>query len=172
VFIENMTLPEFSSTQCVSGPLRVFVMNNHDSQYDLIIGMDVLQILGIDIHNSSKTIVWDTLCVLFKPQDYFKGALAQSMIDAMAGSSDPTKGYKSKDIKSSLYEQQDPNFVAQQQKHLTSSQRQDLAVLLSKYPKLFSGKLGHYPHCKVHLELKDDAVPARCRPYPVPKHHQ
>jgi hypothetical protein len=27
VFIENMTLPEFSSTQCVSGPLRVFVMN-------------------------------------------------------------------------------------------------------------------------------------------------
>jgi Reverse transcriptase (RNA-dependent DNA polymerase) len=47
-----------------------------------------------------------------------------------------------------------------------------LAVLLSKYPKLSSGKLGRYPHCKVHLELRDDAKPAQCRPYPGPKHHQ
>jgi Reverse transcriptase (RNA-dependent DNA polymerase) len=172
VFIENMTLPEFSSTQRISGPLRVFVMNNNDSKYDLIIGMDVMQILGIDIHNSTKTIVWDTLRVPFKPQDYFKGAMTQNMIDALVGSSDPTEGYKSKTIKSALYEEKDPHFVAQQQKHLTSSQRQDLAVLLSKYPKLFSGKLGHYPHRKVHLELREDAKPARCRPYPVPKHHE
>jgi hypothetical protein len=74
-------------------------------------------------------------------------------------------------MKSSSYEQHD-HVVAQQQKHLTPSQRQDLAVLLLKYPKLFSGKLGRYPHRKVHLELRKDAQPTRCRPYPVPKHHQ
>jgi Reverse transcriptase (RNA-dependent DNA polymerase) len=174
VLIENMTLPEFLSTQRVSGPIRAFVMNNNESQYDLIIGMDVMQILGIDIHNSTKTIVWDTLRVPFKPEDYFKGAFPHSLIDAMMGSPDPadTDGYKSKTIKSSSYEQHDPHVVAQQQKHLTPSQRQDLAVLLSNYPKLFSGKLGRYPHRKVHLELRKDAQPARCRPHPVPKHHQ
>jgi hypothetical protein len=92
----------------------------------------------------------------------------------MMGSTDPAdnEGYKSKTIKSSLYEEQDPHFVAQQQKHLTPSQRQDLTVLLSKYPKLFSGKLGKYPHCKVHLELREDAKLTQCRPYLVPKHHE
>jgi hypothetical protein len=169
-----MTLPEFSSTQRVSGPIRAFVIDNNESHYDLIIGMDVMQILGIDIHNSSKTIVWDTLRVPFKPQDYFKGAFPHSLVDAMMGSPDPadTNGYKSKTIKSALYEANDPHVVAQQQKHLTASQRQDLAVILSKYPKLFSGKLGRYPHRKVHLELREDAKPVRCRPYPVPKHHE
>jgi hypothetical protein len=165
VLIENMTLPEFSSTQRVSGPIRAFVMDNNESQYDLIIGMDVMQIPGIDIHNSTKTIVRDTLHVPYKPQDYFKGAFLHSLIDAMMGSPDPadTDGYKSKTIKSSSYEQHDPHVVAQQQIHLTPSQRQDLAVLLSKYPKLFSGKLGRYPHCKVHLELRKDARPDRIR---------
>ena len=174
VIIENMTLPEFSSTQRVSGPIRAFVIDNNESHYDLIIGMDVMQILGIDIHNSSKTIVWDTLRVPFKPQDYFKGAFPHSLVDTMMGSPDPadTNGYKSKTIKSALYEANDPHVVAQQQKHLTASQRQDLTVILSKYPKLFSGELGRYPHRKVHLELRDDAKPTRCRPYPVPKHHE
>jgi hypothetical protein len=62
--------------------------------------------------------------------------------------------------------------VADQQKHLTTSQRQDLASILSKFPKLFSGKLGRYPHRTIHLELKPGAKPIQCRPYPVPKHHE
>jgi hypothetical protein len=100
VFIENMTLPEFSSTQRVSGPLRVFVMDNNNSHYDLIIGMEVMQILGIDIHNCTKTIVWDTLRIPFKPQDYFQGAMTETMIDVLVGSVDLAEGYKSKTIKS------------------------------------------------------------------------
>jgi hypothetical protein len=151
VLIENMTLPEFLSTQCVSGPIRAFIMNNNESQYDIIIGMDVMQILAIDIHNITKTIVWDTLRVPFKPQYYFKGAFPHSLIDAMMGSPDPanTDGYKSNTIKSSPYEQHDPYVNVQQQKHLTTSPRQDLAILLSMYCKLFSGKLGWYPHAIV-----------------------
>jgi hypothetical protein len=33
-------------------------MDNVESSYDFIIGMDLMQTLGIDIHNSSKTVVW------------------------------------------------------------------------------------------------------------------
>jgi hypothetical protein len=175
IIIENMTLPKFLSTQRVSGPVRVLILANNDSPYDLIIGMDLMQILGIDIHNSSKTIVWDALRVPFKPHDYFmSGKFQANLLKAMAGSADPieSNGYKSKTIKSALYEANDPRAVAKQQKHLTPSQRQDLADLLSRYPKLFSGKLGQCPHLLVHLELKPDATPARCRPYPVPKHHE
>jgi hypothetical protein len=112
-----MTLPEFSSTQRVLGPIRVLIMTHNESPYDLIIGMDLMQTLGIDIHNSSKTVVWDTLRVPFKPHDYFvSGVFQANLLEAMAGSLDSidNEGYKSKTIKSSLYEEHDPRAVAEQ----------------------------------------------------------
>jgi hypothetical protein len=65
-------------------------MDNNKSSYDLIIGMDLMQTLGIDIHNSTKTAVWNTLCVPFKTHDYFtSGNFQAHLLDAMAGSEDP-----------------------------------------------------------------------------------
>jgi hypothetical protein len=71
VIIEDMNLPELSSTTCILGPIRAIIMDNIESSYDLIICMDLMQTLGIDIHNSSKTAVWDHVQVPFKPHDYF-----------------------------------------------------------------------------------------------------
>jgi hypothetical protein len=51
---------------------------------------------------------------------------------------------------------------------LTSTQRDDLAALLSNYSKLFNGELGLYPHRKLHLDLVENAQPVHRRPYPVP----
>jgi hypothetical protein len=59
-----------------------------------------------------------------------------------------------------------------QQRHLSDAQQSDLAHVLSRYKKLFSGQLGCYPHRKVHLELKADATPSQSRPYAVPQHHE
>jgi hypothetical protein len=56
VLLKDITLPEFSSLQCIPGPIRAIVMDT-DTQYDLIIGMDVMQAIGLDLHNLSKTIV-------------------------------------------------------------------------------------------------------------------
>jgi hypothetical protein len=71
-----------------------------------------------------------------------------------------------------LYEQVDVHDVASQQTHLTGNKQSGLKQILSQYPKLFSGELGCYPHRKVHLDLKPDAIPCRCCPYPVPRHHE
>jgi hypothetical protein len=62
-------------------------------------------------------------------------------------------GCQSKNIKSSLYEQNDPHHVAKQQTYLSTSQRQELAKLLVRFPTCFSGRLGCFPNKKVHLEL-------------------
>jgi hypothetical protein len=87
VLIEDMILPEFSSNTRISGPIRAIIMDNTESSYDIIIGMDLMHTLGIDIHNSSKTVVWGQLRVPFKPHDYFSSNLFQTVLqDQMVGS--------------------------------------------------------------------------------------
>jgi hypothetical protein len=108
VLIKDLILPEFSPTTCVSGPIYAIIMDNSESSNDLIIGMDLIQTLGIDVHNSSKMVVWDQLQVPCKPHDYFSSNLFQTALqDQMVSSFDEHKAeeelrYKS-NIKGSLY---------------------------------------------------------------------
>jgi hypothetical protein len=117
VLIEDMTLPEFSSNTRISGPICAIIMDNAESSYDIIISMDLMQTLGIDIHNSSKTVVWGQLRVPVKPHDYFSSNLFQTALqDQMVSSfdehnADDELGYKSKTIKHSLYEQNCINIL-------------------------------------------------------------
>jgi hypothetical protein len=71
------------------------------------------------------------------------------------------------------YQNVDVNEVAQQQQHLIQKQRDKLSKLLSKFPKLFSGKLGlvYYPHHKLHLDLVENLKPVHKRPFPVAHVH-
>jgi hypothetical protein len=107
---------------------------------DLIIGMDLMQTLEIDIHNLSKTVLQGWLCVPFKLPNYFSSNLFQTALhDQMVGTfdehnADEALGYNPKNIKSSLYKQYDPHHVAEQQTHLSTSQRQELAKLLVRSP--------------------------------------
>jgi hypothetical protein len=80
VLMEDMILLEFSPTTCISGPIHAIIMDNVESSCDLIIGMDLMQTLEIDIHNLSKTVVWDQLCVPFEPHDYFSINLFQTAL--------------------------------------------------------------------------------------------
>jgi hypothetical protein len=65
VLLSDITLPDFSSLQRIPGPICAIVMNM-DAQYDLSIEMNVMHIIGLDLHNLSKTIVWNGSRVLFK----------------------------------------------------------------------------------------------------------
>jgi len=66
------------------------------------------------------------------------------------------------------------NDVVQQQSHLTA-QKKDLLELLETYYKLFSGKLGSYPHKKFHIDINHEvttnidpvATTVHARAYPV-----
>ncbi len=60
-----------------------------------------------------------------------------------------------------------PDKVAEQQKHLTITQRGDIRRLVAKYPKLFSTALLKYPYRKIHLGLEPNATPRHVRPYSV-----
>jgi hypothetical protein len=181
VLFQGLSFPEFSSTTRVPGPIRATVFDNKDSNYDIILGLDLMILLGIDVKSSTKTVEWQGNVIAFKPANYFGQNFDRSSFESNLSSftDDPLiakgatqAGYKSKDILHSKYEAVNTNEVAAQQTHLSASQRQDLAKLFTSFSKLFSGRLGCYPHRKVHLELKEGAVPKACRPYPVPRHHR
>jgi hypothetical protein len=65
----------------------------------------------------------------------------------------------------------DVNAAVTEQKHLSVEQGAKLLKIFSKCTKLFSGKLGHYPHKKMDLELLPGAQPVHQQPYPVPHAH-
>ena len=51
----------------------------------------------------------------------------------------------------------EPELVAAQQKHLSALQLGELAHVLSKFSKWFSGMLDKYPSQELHLELQPNA---------------
>ena len=59
-------------------------------------------------------------------------------------------------------------FTSQHKTYLTQPQCQELDSILQQYPDLFSGKLGLYPHCKIHLDLVDGTQPIHLHAYSVP----
>jgi hypothetical protein len=157
------------------------VFKNPESNYDAIIGMDLMQILGIIVDCATKTIFWNGNRVPFRSSDYFEDPSGVFNIDVGLFNDFESEtevreaakqGYKSKSILHSKYEEVNTDDIASQQQHLTAEQQNELKQLLRKYKKLFSGKLGTYPHRKVHLDVKPEAIPKTCRPYPVPKHHE
>jgi len=69
------------------------------------------------------------------------------------------------------YNKTNVNDVVQQHSHLSASQKKDLLELLTTYSKLFSGKLGSYPHTRIHIDIDPEATPIHTRAYPVPHIH-
>ena len=149
VLLEDICFPEFSATQRIPGPIRAVVFQNPESTYDVIIGMDLMQTLGIIVDCATKTIFWNGNRVPFRPADYFEDpsgifdidvGLFTDYFDFDVGlftdfeseaevKEAATKGYKSKTILHSKYEKVNTNEVARQQLHLTAVQHNDLKQL-------------------------------------------
>jgi Retroviral aspartyl protease len=65
VMLEGIQFPEFAPTSKVAKAIKAIVYNNNDSNYDVIIGMDVLQPLGYKIDCGTLTVSWNEVSILF-----------------------------------------------------------------------------------------------------------
>ena len=83
-------------------------------------------------------------------------------------SSPPTTKHK-KDILPSLYETHDLTIIAKGCVHLSSTQQQQLSIVLPQFPTLFNGELKVYPNNKLHLDVDPSVKPFVSRAYPIPK---
>ena len=144
VWLNGVQFPEFSPTTKVAKAIKAIVFDNPESNYDVIIGMDVLKILGFRIDCATLTISWNQETTLFRPANYFSNETLYECIQAMLADHDDIDqmGYRTKTILSSKHEKVDVHEVARQQSHLSERQQQQLAAVLQKHTHLFSGKLG------------------------------
>ena len=135
--------------------------------YDMIIGRDLMQELGIDIKFSTETVEWDGYTIPFKDSD----ANANEAYHIAESQAVDESVSRIKRILDAKYEAADLDEVADSATHLTEEQRELLRQLLKKHEKLFDGTLGKWKGEDLHIELNDDATPYHARAFPIPKVH-
>lgn len=121
----------------------------------------MLRELKLDICYSDGTMKMEGRVVLMKK----RGETPTFFID---NEEDEDDSYAA-EIKDAKYEKVKIDDVIEQQKHLSVVQRQQLRWALWGNDQLFDGKLKKYTGKKIHLELKNDAHPIHCKPFPVPQ---
>ena len=175
--LEQVMLPEFFKTRKVDYvQAKIFTT---PCRYDMILGHDLLNDLGIILDFKNKSMEWDQAHIPMRsyPSNHDSATTATEwLLDAVDNDlvgndetlnrvSDTTPhqvnetnyqekdvdpdSYKSKTIRASLYEQSDLQEIVDKCTYLTQSQQQQLFQLLSKFPRLFDGK------------LKTDTIPSR-----------
>jgi len=176
VRLQEVLFPEFTKSKRFSGT-EAFVFDG-PCPYDVILGSIDQRRIGINLQYSTGIMQWYDIEIPMKEPGTWNNRINLMMAllnDQFDDDDEETFGSYCEcfatEILEAKYEAHDPDAVAQQQTHLTTEQRQDLADLFRKYGKLFSGQLGHYPHRQVHLELKEGAKPVRQRPYSVARTH-
>ena len=137
------------------------------THYDLLIGRDLLNEVGIDLLFSSKSISWEGHTTAMKDPLEFK----EKTLDFLTHKCFAQDQVEEDFIQRMTEQKYSPaNLQEEVSKclNLTADEQDQLLQLLHKYASLFDGSLGTWKTSPVELELKEGAKPYHGRPYPVP----
>jgi transposase InsO family protein len=167
----DFTLPAFHENRTISCNVYVDESNVGDSNYDMIIGRDLMHSLGINLLFDTAQISWDNATINMQPPQ----SLAEDWVEVLeqeilyAHDPDTTDAERIQGIIDAKYCQADLDKVVKECTHLTPAEQRALLSLLTKFEHLFDGTLGTWNTEPVDLELKDPTTkPYHSKPYPVP----
>lgn len=173
VQMHALILPEFDSAKEING-CTAGLFDAPRCPYDVILGRDVLGIIGLDILFSQGACKWMGKTILMKAPNHWRQpdnvalAFDQGSQDVL----DDDDAYDESFILDAKYEATSGEEVAAKQQHLTKEQRDQLQAALANSAQLFDGKLGHYKDEQIHLEIEPNAIPVHQKAYSVPKTHE
>ncbi len=160
----QFTLPELHSDKLIEWDFHV---TKTLGAYDMIIGRDLMEFLGINIRFSDQVIEWEGATMPFKDKDQSEnGVFHVEEPEAVQEASD-----RIKQILDAKYVAADLEDVCSNQDQLDQQEQQKLLRLLRKHEHLFDGTLGKWTGTKVKLDLIDGAEPYHARAFPVPRVH-
>ena len=127
--------------------------------------------MGLTLDFKDHIMTWDDAVVLMKhdTNEAIPGQptpLQSMLIEFLE--EDLDDGFLTGEILPSKYDYNDVREVAQQQTHLTPSQRNDLEAIFLEHQMLFDGQLKKYTGGQVHFNIDPNATPHGSRAYPVP----
>ena len=180
-FMEHIQLPEFNNGRSIQG-LKANVFHSPTCPYDVILGVDFLQAIGMKFHYDLDIIQWlDTVIDMknvrelkaflnvhdigIQPKDseYFNDLriINNDYYDILEDDflCDDTWDNFAAEILERKYDRITAKQVAAEQHHLSQQQQIMLESTLEKYEILFDGKLGHYTDRKFHIDSVEDAQP-------------
>ena len=189
-YMEHIQLPEFVNGRSIQG-VTANVFHSPTCPYDVILGVDFLQAIGMKFDFNNDVIQWLDIIVDMKNVREFKNFLnieeiglqpedavylsylrqlneSYNDIDDDDFLCDDAWDCFATEILERKYERVTAKDVAAEQDHMSDRQKIIFENTLKKYEVLFDGKLGHYPHRKFHIDLVDNAKPVFKKAYHVP----
>ncbi len=161
-------MPDFTPSKTIEWQFAVDETTLY-SKYNMILGRDIQQALGMDILWSTGHLRWDGIQIPMYntssiDQEPFTNLL-EPEDELFHAATEPTKILEAK------YEKADINATVEALTHLSKEQKQQLKALLFKFEHLFDGTLGLWDTAPVDLELKTEAKPFHLPYFPVPHIH-
>ena len=160
----RLLLPEFHDDRLIEWDFQVA---KDLGRYDMIIGRDMLEELGLTIDFSKQECVWDDASVPMKSID----ATAETSFHSQDVKEDEAMQRINK-ILDAKYAPANPKDVVNEQSHLSQTEKQQLLELLEEFKELFDGSLGKWNGEPYDIELKPGAQPYHARAYQVPKAYE
>jgi hypothetical protein len=163
VTLKNVKLSEFSNGRRLDH-ISSRIFDSPTCQYDIILGRDFLRLAGISMSWQTNTITWIDRTVPMKTPHHYDNRMYRNL----EYDQNMDELYESKTILERKYKKVTPKECADEQHHMSCEERIKFESMLEKHKQLFDGKLGYYPHEKLHLQIKQGTKPVHKKPYPVP----
>ena len=157
----QLTLPELHDDRLVEWD---FFLVDDLGAYDMIIGRDLMEELGLVVNFSTMTLEWDGAYIPFKSVD----ATPETSYHVQERGCVAELSDRVKEILDAKYEKADLTILTRAQTHLTQNEQIKLEQLLRKYEILFDGTLGRWTGDPYDIELIEGAKPYHARAYPIP----
>ncbi len=139
------------------------------SNYDMIIGRDLMDSIGLDLLFSENLIRWDNATVPMRDNSLFREEKSNPY-NELFSMHDPvtTEAERIQRILDMKYAPADLDQIVQESTHLTDYEKSLLGKLLARYHNLFDGTLGTWNTDPIELELRPEVKPYHAKAYPVP----
>lgn len=166
VAVVSFKIPTLHETKIIQSSMHVAPQM---SKYDIIIGRDLLQDLGIMLNFKDQTIQWEHGTVPMPSND----SPTMDLININSESQPVIEATnRVKAIIEAKYEKANLPEIVKLCSHLNQNEQQQLLKLLYQHKSLFDGSLGHWKDEPYDVKLKDGVKPYHARPYPIPKVHE
>ena len=187
--VNALKLPQFSTHRTFSSNFHMFE-KKQDGRYDLILGRDILQSIGLDILNSDKKFEWNGILVDMVPRGQMVQGVESSHQKLQGESGAKGIAYRVKDnltvkvnpyspgIKENYVQSKilDANYekipledVVAEQSHLSEKERQLLLSQLRKNISVLECKRGKWIGKNVSFKLKQGTLSHCAKPYRIPQ---